>query len=272
METLIALTLSSLVVLLAAHTFLVQNRFHATQRLRTMAQDNVRGATELVAREVRTALADGILVAGPRTLTVRSPVAVTLVCSRQGVPNLDVYNDGGEAALDTEEIAGAARRDPGTGAWEAVNAPWTALDGSTADPAGNCAENGADTTGVAGSFHRLALSGSFFSTNPRSGDLVMLFRETTFEIRDSELEPGSLGLFRAAYGDPPVEFATGIDTSMRFRYRVAGGGYSDTVSAGALASIDAVRLTAAARKPPPTGGAADVTFGWTVTIPMRTVR
>lgn len=271
-ETLIALVLSSFVIILASHSFLVQNRFYATQTLRTQAQDNVRAATELMAREIRTAVEGGIVVAGPRTLTLRTPVANTLVCSRQGAPNLDVYNDGGEAALDTDEVAGVAHRDPATGDWEMVNETWAALDGSASSPAGNCADNGADTTGVSGSFHRLAVSGSTFSDNPQNGSVVMLFRETTFKIQPSELEPGSLAVFRAAYGDSLVEFATGVDTTAQFRYRMVGGGFSDTVSVGSLASIDAVRLMADARRPAPTGGVEDITFGWTVTVPLRNVR
>ena len=271
-ETLIALVLSSFVIVLVSHSFLVQNRFYATQTLRTAAQDNVRAATELMAREVRTAMEAGILVAGPRTLTLRSPVAMAIVCSRQGAPNLDVYNEGGEAGLDTDEIAGLAHRHPATGVWEVVNETWPNLDGSTSNAAGNCADEGADTVGVSAAFHRLSVPGSFFSTNPREGDVLMFFRETTFKIQGSALEPGSLAVFRAAYGDSLVELATGVDTTAQFRYRTAGGTFSDTLSASALASIDAVQIVADARKRAPTGGVDDITFGWTVTVPLRTVR
>lgn len=225
-----------------------------------------------MAREIRTALEGGIVVAGPRTLTVRSPVAMTVVCSRQGAPNLDVFHDGGEAALDTDEIAGAAHRDPATGDWEAVNETWPNLDGSTTDPAGNCADNGADTLGAADFFHRLGVSGSMFSSNPRNGDVVMLFRESTFKVQQSALDPSTLGIFRAPYGGPLVEFATGVDTTTRFQYRTVGGSYVDTVFTVDLPSVDAVRIVADARRPAPTGGVEDITFGWSVTVPLRAVR
>jgi len=266
------MVLSSFVIILVSHAFLVQNRFYSTQTLRTAAQDNVRAGTELLAREIRTAMEGGIVVAGARTLTIRSPVAVTVVCSVAGAPQLDVFNDGGEAALDTDEVAGAALRDPSTGDWEAVNDTWASLNGSTSDPSGNCESNGADTTAASGSFHRLALSPAFFSSAPQNGDAVMLFRETTFKIQQSALDPSTLAIFRAPYGDSLVEFATGVDTTAQFRYRTAGGSYVDTLSAGSLASVDAVRLTADARKPAPTGGVEDITFGWTVTVPLRTIR
>lgn len=263
--------LSSFVILLVSHAFLVQNRFYSTQTVRTAAQDNVRAATELVAREVRTAIEGGVVVAGPRTLTVRSPLAMSVICSRAGTEDGDVMTEGGETELDTDEVAGLARRDPATGDWVAANATWAAIDGSTSDPAGNCAANGADTVGVRDSFHRIR-DLDLFSPTPVEGEIVMLFRETTFKIQQSELDPSTLGIFRAAYGDPLVEFATGVDTTAQFKYRTVGGGYVDTVTAGSLPAIDAVRLIADARKPAPTGGVDDIRFGWSVNVPLRSVR
>lgn len=232
----------------------------------------MRAVTELMAREIRTAMAGGIVVAGPRTLTVRSPIAVTLVCNRNGAPRTDVYHDGGEGSFDTDEVGGVARRDPSTGEWTAVNTTWSAIDGSAPDPAGECASNGADTVGASGDFHRLANLNTLFAPPPNVGEAVMLFRETTFKIQPSVLDPGTLGIFRAPYGEPFVEFATGVDTTAQFRYRTTGGTYVDTVSGASLADVDAVRLVADARKPAPTGGVEDITFGWSVNVPLRNVR
>ncbi len=264
--------LASFVIVLVGHAFLVQNRFYATQTLRTAAQDNVRAVTELMAREIRTAMEGGVVVAGARTLTIRSPLAMAVVCNASGAPNLDVFHEGGEAALRTDEVAGVARRVAATGTWEAVNATWADIDGSTSDPAGNCYANGSDTVGVRNDFHRLRGFNSLLSAVPGEGDVVMIFRETTFKIQPSALEPGRLAVFRAARGDSLVEFATGIDTTASFRYRTVGGGYVDTVTAGSLPSVDAVRIVADAREPAPTGGARDITFGWAVTVPLRSVR
>ena len=100
----------------------------------------------------------------------------------------------------------------------------------------------------------------------------MLFRETTFSIRTSQLDPTTLGLFRSDFGGTAVEFATGIDTTAQFQYRTSAGSYVDTVAAGSLPNVDAVRLVLDARKPPATGGAEDVTFGWSVNVPLRNVR
>ena len=255
-----------------SHAFLVQNRFYSTQTLRTAAQDNVRASTELMAREIRTARPGGIVVAGARTRTVRSPIAVAVVCARRGGGDRDVFHDGGEAALDTDEVAGVARWDTVLGSWEAANAVWGDIDDSGSDAADECFDNGADTVGIRDWFHWLHFDGGLLSSRPDEGEAVMLFRETTFKIQTSVMDPTTLGIFRAAYGDSLVEFATGVDTTAQFQYRTVGGGYVDTVSAASLTSVDAVRLIADARKPAPTGGAADVLFGWSVNVPIRLAR
>lgn len=271
-ETLIALVLSSFVIVLVSHAFLVQNRFYSTQTLRTAAQDNVRASTELMAREIRTAMEGGIVVAGARTLIVRSPVAVATVCGRRGGGDRAVFSDGGVTGLDTDEVAGAARWNTGTQSWDAANVTWSNIVATGSDAPNECFVNGADTVGVRGSFHWVNVDLAGFG-RPSEGEQVLLFRETTFAIQPSVLDTTTLGVFRAAYGDSLVEFATGVDTTAQFQYRTMGSTtYADTVSAASLALVDAVRLVADARKPAPTGGAADITFGWSVNVPLRTAR
>lgn len=269
-ETLIALVLSSFVIALASHSFLVQNQFYALQTLRVGVQDNARAATELVAREVRNTAKDGVVVAGARTLTVRSPMVMALVCYRQGSANADVLSEGGQGALETNAVAGVALRNDST--WEYVTSTWASLDGTDTNSPIECESNGADTVGVRNDFYRLNGVNSVFTGGVQAGDVLMLFRETTFSIRTSELDPTTLGLFRADYGATAVEFATGIDTTAQFQYRTSAGSYVDTVTAGSLSAVDAVRIVLDSRKPPATGGTEDVTFGWSVNVPLRNVR
>lgn len=269
-ETLISLVLSSFIIVLVSHTFLVQNQFYATQTLRVGAQDNVRAATELMASEIRNTTEGGVVVAGARTLTVRSPMAVGIFCDINGSGNNgEVMTEGGQSALVTDEVGGLALRNGAT--WSFVNATWGSVNGSDASSAANCAANGADTLGAADEFHRLTgLTTLFPSPAPVEGDAVMIFRETTFTIRQSQLDTTTLALYRQPYGGTAVEFATGIDTTAQFQYR-DGASYVDTVPAG-LANIDAVRIVADARKPAPTGGVDDIVFGWSINVPLRTVR
>jgi hypothetical protein len=81
-----------------------------------------------------------------------------------------------------------------------------------------------------------------------------------------------MGLSRKAYGGSLVEYATGMDTTAQFQYRVGSSGYSFTITASKLDSIDVIRIVAEARKPAPTGGVDEVLYGWSVNIPLRNVR
>ena len=261
--------LSSIVIGLVSHAFLVQNEYYSTQQLRTGAQDNARVATEVIAREVRNAVAGGLVVAGRRTLTVRVPMTMGVICSRTGPGEADLMTEGGQAAVAVADFAGLAVRNDSM--WGYHNATWGAVDGNDATSATSCEANGADTVGAYDDFQRITGLQTLFLPVPSEGDVLALFRETTFTIRESQLDPPSLGMFRTPYGGTAVEFATGIDTTAHFEYRTASG-MSDTLTAAALIGVDAVRIVADARKPAPTGGRDDIRFGWSVTVPLRTMR
>jgi hypothetical protein len=263
------MVLSSVVILLVSSTFLVQNNYYATQTQLTGAHDNARVATELVASELRSTMRDGVVVAGAGTLTVRSPMAVGVICDRSGAGDADIYTEGGEQALTTAEVAGVAVRDSVSGDWTYATASWGAINRSDGSSAANCWANGADTVGARPHYHRIGGLDGLFGTVPSVGSVVMLFRETTFKIQTSELDPSGLGLFRGVQGGTLVEFATGMDSTARFRYKTGGSTYADTVVAASLDDIDVVRIEADARKPARTGGRDDITFGWAVDIPIR---
>ena len=199
-------------------------------------------------------------------------MAVMVVCAL-GSSTATVYFDGGIADLDTAEVAGAATRDTLTGAWTYGNTTWSALDLGGGTPSNDCAGNGADTASVASDFYHLnesVLSG-LFSNSPKFGDHLMLFRETTFTFQTSEMDSTTVGLFRKPYGHDAVEYATGMDTTSQFQYKV-GSVYGDTLPSFFLGFIDAIRIVVEARKRSETGGVDDVMFGWSVNIALRNLR
>jgi hypothetical protein len=269
-ETVIALVLSSIVLILVSTTFLVQSQFYSSQISYAGAHDNARVATERVASELRSVMDSGIVVAGRRTLTVRSPIALVGVCNRQG-SNIHVHIDGGAQALDSAEVAGVAWLDQATGVWSYRNTTWNYISNPGGGSASRCAANGADTLGATGDFRRLRRFNLLYGSFPNAGDVLLLFRQTTFKIQDSQLDPGRLALFRQTYGGTFIEFASGMDTTAQFRYRTGGSTYADTISGVALGTIDAVRIVADARRPARSGGQRDVTFGWSVNVPLRNV-
>ncbi len=264
------MVLSSFVLALATHAFLVQNQLYSLQTVRVGVQDAARASTELVAREVRNVPRGGLVVAGRRTLTVRTPMALSTVCYRQGSPDADVFSEGGEDGLEVGAVAGVAMRNDST--WDYQSSTWAALDGGDGSSAANCAATGADTVGARGAFHRLLDLDNLFTGGAAEGDVIMIYRETTFTIATSLLEPTGLALFRADYGAAAVEFATGLDTTSHFEYRTSVGTYVDTVTAASLSAVDAVRIVVDSRGPAVTGGAQEVLFGWGVNVPLRTVR
>ena len=173
-------------IILVSTTFLIQNQYYSTQILATGAHDNARAATELMASEIRSVMESGITVAGKKTLTIRTPMTMMVVCDI-GVSHATMYFDGGIAGLGIAEVAGAATRDTLTGAWTYGNTTWSALDLGGGTPSNDCAGNGADTASVASDFYHLnesVLSG-LFSNSPKFADHLMLFRETTFTFQTS---------------------------------------------------------------------------------------
>jgi hypothetical protein len=269
-ETIVALVLSSVVIILVSTTFLVQNRFYSSQTLYAGAHDNARSATERIASEIRSLMEDGFVVAGRRTLALRSPIVVGMVCDRQG-NEVYVHFKGGVPALDTDEAAGVAVRDVTTGEWTYRNSTWATVDGGASNAAQRCAARGADTTGATAEFRMVTQLESLYGAPPNSGAALMLFRQSTFKIQDSQLDPGRLALFRQIYGGSLVEFASGMDTSAQFQYRTGGTTYADTVIAASLDDIDAVRIVADARKRQRSGGQEDIRFGWSVNVALRNV-
>jgi hypothetical protein len=269
-ETIIALLLSSIVIILVSTTFLVQNRYYSSQTLHAAAHDNARTATERMASEIRSVMRNGFVSAGSTSLTIRSPMLLAVVCDRD-FNDISIHTEGGEAGIDTDEVAGVGWLDPATGVWTYRTSTWSYIDQTTGSAAADCAGNGADTNGATGEFHRLRRFNLLYGSTPDDGEIIMLYRQTTFSIEPSVLEPGTLGLFRASYGQLAIELATGMDSTAQFQYRTGGATYANSVSAGNIGNIDAVRLVAEARKRSQSVGQDDVTFGWSVNIALSTV-
>lgn len=266
-----ALTISSVVVVLVCTVFLVQNRYYAVQTERSGVQEVARAVTELVAGEVRPAVRGAVTVAEPDSMVIRSPLVMGAVCALSGTDAF-VQLEGGEDALSTGEVAGVAVLDPATDRWLHYPQSWGGLDGGSTGAASACAGNGADTLGATHEFHRLAGLGTLHGSLPPAGTLVMLYRETTFAFRDSEMEPGARGFFRAVSGAPLTEYATGLDSTAGFLYRTLNSAaLQSSVPPGSVDEVWAVRVLAEARRRVPAGGVDDVTFGWAVNIPMGNV-
>lgn len=269
-ETVVALTLSAVVVVLVSTVFLVQNRYYEIQLARGAAQDGARSMTEGVASELRSMAKGGVEVAEADRMVVRSPIVLAAVCAQIGADEVAVQFEGGPAGIDTGEVTGFAVRDTITGDWTYHDGiGWSAILQPSGTPASACAANGADTTGATPDFTQLRQLATYHGSLPAVGQLLMLYREVEYAIGTSGMRPAALALFRGVGGGTPVEYATGLDPSTGFQYRTGGSTYYSAVVGGMLPSIDAIRIVAEAREAPATGGVDDVVYGWSVNVFLR---
>jgi prepilin-type N-terminal cleavage/methylation domain-containing protein len=267
-EALIALTISSVLVLLVGTVFLVQNDFYSHVLLRSQVQENARAMTEQVATEVRSIGDSAIIQADSSELVVRTPLATFSVCGRV-LSDVYVHVPGGTAGITTSDVTGIGYLHPnGTWSWHDVS--WGTLLGTGGDPQAECRANGADTTGISGEFYRFttvdALTG--FPAASLLGSSFVLYTKTHFRFASSTLVSGDRALYRGKYGGTLTELATGVGPTAHFEYW-GGGSWSKAVTGAAnLASITRVRLEAQSQGRGETSRELRYDFGWTVDIPV----
>lgn len=260
-ETLVALAISGILMVMVATTFLVQNTFYANILQRGRLQDNARTVAEVVGSDLRSLMSDGVVVADSARLVVRVPLALGTVCAVAG-SSKSVHLVGGEDALDSSIARRVALRSSG-GAWTYYTETWESLkiDDSGAVA---CASNGTDTTGISNEFATLELgaAGSF-------GDVFMVYRETEFRIQPSVLDPAATALYRGPNGGTLVELATPLSPEAHFAYWKPGGtGWKVRFSSG-LTEIQRVRVFARARGPAEAASEVDMEFDLVVDVPLR---
>lgn len=268
-EASIALTLTAVVVILVSTVFLVQNQYYALQLERSAAQDNARAVTEMIASEVRSVMAGGVVLAQNKRLVIRSPMVLGVVCGQMSGSHVAVQVDGGTANITTDDVAGVALRDSVTGSWTYQDADWGDMHQSSHTPAASCAGNGADTVGAYADFLTFKRFKQYFGTLPPVGSIVMFYRAVEYKYTTSAMDPTTTALYRGPYGGTLVEFATGMDSTAAFTYRTGGSTYATSVTGGSLSLIDAIHIEARARRRPQAGGVQDVTYGWGVNVYLR---
>ena len=270
-ETLVALTLSTVLVLMVGGLFLMQNTFFAWILLRSQVQENARSMTELVGSEVRSVAAGGVILADSTRVVTRSPMVSAVVC---GITGTDVYAHvpGGSSSIDTVELAALGVLDDATGAWTFHDATWAQLQGSGGTPAATCATNGADTASVASQFLRLKVGTVTGGSAPPIGAVLMLCRKTEFKFAASVLDPGVQALYRGPYGGTLAEFATGLSSDAHFAYRTGTATHYTQVTGANLDLVDGIRIVAQSVGRGESGTRTEYAFGWTVDVPLTNAR
>ncbi len=268
----VALTMSSILVVLIGTVFLVQSQAYGRQAQQSGAHDNARSATEILASEVRNTMKGGVVTARADSMTIRTPMVVAAVCGVSG-SFAYVQMEGGEGGLDEDEVGGFAVLNSGTGAWSFYATKWSNIDGGTASAADGCFTNGADTVGARDDYFRLKKLADYHGSVPAVGSIIMILRQTTFVLKTSAMDPTVRALYRGAYQSTPVEYATGLSSTAAFSYRRTGlTTYSSSITGAQIANIDAIRFVADALKKSTSGTLDDFEYGWSVNIPLRNAR
>ena len=260
-EALVALAISSILLVLVSTTFLVQNTFYANVLQRGRLQENARSVADIVAGDLRAVMPGGIVTADSARLVVRVPMALGMICGASG-GNRYVHLVGGSGALDQSVTPRVAHRSS-AGAWTYYTETWASIV-TSGSPAGACAGNGFDVTNVTGELFTIA-SGGVGSV----GDVFMVYRETEFRIQASSLDPSATALYRGPSGGTLVEMATPVAPDAHFAYR-KGSSWFNQVTSG-LDAIDHVRIYAHARGPAEAASQEDLQFDLVMDVPLRNV-
>ncbi|MFC1575415.1 PilW family protein [Gemmatimonadota bacterium] len=266
-EALVAMVLSTLVVILVASVFLVQNDFYADSVARSGLNENVRSAVSLVSSELRAVSFGGIVAAEPDSVVFRVPLAVGGVCAVNGTETFVLFPLGGEA-VDPAEVSGYGVRDT-DGEWTYTSATWASVYGVSGGAAAQtCALAGADTVGARNDFYRLDGLGASPAIQP--GDLVMIYQELVFRLALSTLDSVSTALYRGPAGSPLTEYATGLSMDSAFEYQLVDRTpFIRRVTGGRLDRIAVIRLTALGVAASSRAGADSLSFQLSVTIPLK---
>ncbi|HEX9886115.1 MAG TPA: hypothetical protein VGA70_06485 [Longimicrobiales bacterium] len=270
METLVAMTMGTILVMLASTLFLVQNDFYSFLVRRAEVQDNARAVAELISSELRAVVPGGVVVADSGQVVVRTPILLAMVCEKQGV-NLVVHIPGGDDDVESDDVAGFALWDATDRDWTFHSATWNSMQRGAGNAAMRCAAAGADTVGAFDEFSRLGNLEATAGTPIDIGDILMIYREVEFSLDTSALDPSKTALYTGNYGEDLVEFATGLSPATYLEYRKGSDVYYKRLTSE-LDAIDGIRIVSVAQAPAEGGGQEDITFTLNVETALLNAR
>ena len=236
------MVISSLVIFLAAGLFVMQSEYYTYVLERNRTQENARSVADLVAGDMGALAVGSVVTADSARFVARMPLAVGAVCDVQGSTH-SIYVPDGQDALTGGTISGFGVLDA-DGDWRYTSADWSTLYRGGGDPAGVCAEEGADTLGAAAHFLRMDDLSNLSGTMLSKGDPVLLYSTIEFRFQASALDPSTYALYRGVQGDDLVEFATGMASDAHFSYRTGDTTHVSQVTGAARDSVDGVRIHA----------------------------
>lgn len=265
-EAVVAITISTAVVFMAASVFLVQNDFYGFLLDRSRTQENARGFLEVVERDVGSLVGAALVAADSTRIALRTPQTLGAVCRIVGSDHY-VHLASVDALVPATAMGFGARSAAGTWSF-GTGSVAGALQGQGPTSAAMCAAAGADTVGASQEFFRVPSLSGLTGVAHTEGDVIMVYDLVELWIDASTLDPALLALYRGVAGEASTEYTTGVAAGGVFEYQV-GGTWRGRVTGTDLDLVDAIRIRAGTFQPGESGIGSDADFTLQLDLPLR---
>ena len=279
-----------------------QRALYDVQGDRMALQRNVRAAVDLVASELRSIPAGGIVTGSADSVVVRYPIRWGLVCGYINktivkapdpeipAPDAELYMPDMSDPLYTAEVQTGLGFRGADSVWVFIEddgspQPWedsiylesqvfcSAGPGAKVrtdkfDKEGNLIELG-DTLNTVAQYRRFFDYYTFVGSEAYDGAQVIAYSEVTYRFGASAFEPGTRALFRVTSAGEQ-ELAGLFDTDAGFEYVVANGSVYTNLPNGQEANLVMIRIKAFATTENQSGGTTrTLDYDVTVDVPLR---
>ena len=248
-EVLIAMVLTAVVGAAVTSIFINQSRFYDVQEKVSSARAVSRAATNIMLSELRAVPTDGGMIAADAdSITVRSPVALGVVCGvSAGLIHVSLM------PVDSAVYAQAASTSFFGYAWRTSNTEYDYDDTASQPGVGVAAVCDAagiarfDGAGERGRVVSLATVGSI----PPASAALLLYQRVTYKFAESEIVPGQRGLWRRAGNGVEEELAAPFDETARFRFYPVNSDVAQDAAPATLNDLRGVELVLTSRSERP---------------------
>ncbi len=212
-----------------------QSRFFDNQRMGRDARSVSRGALNVLVSDLRMVeRPTGLIAISETELTARVPYAFGVFCG----------NSGGGARISLAPVDSLMFEEPGFSgyAWRETTGGYTyvAATSTAANSSATTCANAGITTLDAGNTVVVA---PVMPAEAPIGTLVFLYREMSYEFRESAQLPGRIALWRTALdADEGEELIAPFDSTAGFQYFTVSDSIPDDEVPASLASVLGVRL------------------------------
>lgn len=193
-EMLVALVVTGILAAGVVNLLLNQNRFYNQQDELIYAEQSLRGAADLVSRELRMAAPQDVMFAGSDSVLVLSDLHRGVVCRVSG--SLVTYYAYESPAANLTGTVGTAYQDPSTATDPFIYDRDFDGRGSTATSTAitACVNNGAPDPSLSGitasDYRTVDWSGSGFASTPAVGAAIRVYRRLAYTFRSSNFADG----------------------------------------------------------------------------------